>query len=88
MKQEINYPKYFKCKHCILAFVAKDKMFKLAPIGSNKNPGLTLDHYTTRTSVLNQWPKHDFKEITETEFIDLYKKFYNAYLEKLLSWPK
>lgn len=82
LKQE-DYPRYFKTGRTLLAFTGPDKMFKIEPIGSNKNPGVCIDHYITRNMVLRHFPYSHRDEISASEFSDLYKRLFNAYLEKI-----
>lgn len=82
-----EFPRYFKDGSKLLAFVAKDKMFKIEPIGSNKNPGVTIDHYITRSMVRKHWPGEWYKkELTKKEFSELLHKVYGAYINKIVEW--
>jgi hypothetical protein len=82
-----EFPCYFKDGRTLLAFVEKDKMFKIEPIGSNKNSGVTIDHYTTRSMVRKHWPDYAWtKQLTKREFTDLLHKLYGAYIDKITSW--
>ncbi len=82
-----DFPRYFKDGNLLLAFVAKDKMFKVAPIGSNKNTGVTIDHYITRNMVRKHWPLNTYqKELTKNEFAELLKKLFGAYISKITDY--
>lgn len=72
--KQSDFPKYFKDGNKLLAFVEKDKMFKIEPIGSNKNPGVTIDHYITRT------------ELSKQDFGVLLQKLYGSYINKIIEW--
>lgn len=77
-----SYPKYFKKGNTLLAFVSPTEMYKIEAIGSNKNEGITIDHYITRTMVLKHWGGLEIKPLT---FKDLVTRLYKAYIEKILS---
>lgn len=82
-----EFPRYFKDGSTLLAFVEKDKMFKIEAIGSNKNPGVTIDHYITRAMVRKHWPDRYWnKELTKKEFSELLQRLYGAYIDKIVSW--
>ena len=82
-----EFPRYFKDGNTLLAFVEKDKMFKIEPIGSNSNPGVTIDHYITRSMVRKHWPYEWYKkELTKDEFTKLLQKLYGAYIDKIVNW--
>lgn len=82
-----HFPRYFKDGHKLLAFVDKDKMFKIEPIGSNKNPGVTIDHYITRKMVNSHWPSNVWnKELTKGEFESLLDTLFSAYIDKIINW--
>lgn len=83
LKQD-EYPRYFKTSKALLAFTGPDKMFKIENIGSNMNPGVTIDHYTTRNMVLKHWPSVFF-EIRKEEFMEMFEKLYAAYLKKMIA---
>ena len=81
-----EYPIYFKCTDKLLAFTAKDKMYKIEAVGSNHNPGVTIDHYTTRNMVLKHWPFRALeKKVSQSEFKMLMQKLFNAYVNKITS---
>lgn len=80
-----DYPMFFKMENKLLAFVAKDVMFKIEPIGSNTNPGVTIDHYVTRKMVLRHFPRNGV-QLSREEFEQLFLKLYKAYLHKIITW--
>jgi hypothetical protein len=81
-----EYPFYFRSNKTLLAFVAKDKMFKVEAIGSNKNPGVTIDHYITRNMVLKHWPGTSVGAIDKRQFETLLKKLFDSYIDKILNY--
>lgn len=78
-----DFPQYFKQGNQLLAFIAKDKMYKIEPIGSNKNPGVTIDHYITRNMVLKHYPNHG-TAIAPYEFKQILNKLYKAYIDVIV----
>ena len=80
--KQSEYPKYFKTEHSLLAFMGPDKMFKVENIGSNKNPGITIDKYITRNMVLKHWPS-PFHEISKEEFKKTVQRLYSAVIEHM-----
>ena len=78
-----EYPRYFLTKGCLLAFHSKDKMYKIAAIGSNTNAGVTIDYYKTRTMVLKYWP-HYTDEINADEFKKRMERLFSAYINKII----
>ena len=84
--KQSDFPKYFQEGTKLLAFVEKDKMFKIEPIGSNKNPGVTIDHYITRNMVLKHFPGKTAKELSKQQFADLLRKLYGSYIDKIIEW--
>jgi hypothetical protein len=83
--KQSDFPKYFKDGNKLLAFVEKDKMFKIEPIGSNKNPGVTIDHYITRKMVLKHYP-YRATELSKQQFADLLHRLYGSYINKIIDW--
>jgi hypothetical protein len=84
--QQTQYPRFFKTNKYLLAFISKDKMYKIENIGSNTNEGITIDFYKTRKMVLSYWPANYFKcEITALEFEQFYMKLFTAYKYKILA---
>lgn len=81
--KEHEFPRYFNLKGKLLAFISKDKMYKIEPIGSNMNPGVTIDHYITRAMVLKHWPTHQFEEISQQQFRDLLTRLFTGYINKI-----
>lgn len=82
--RQSEYPQYFKDSNALFAFVAPDKMFIIGPWGSNKNPGVTIDHYVTRNMVLKHWRESRLK-ITEEEFKRLAEKVFTTYIDKIVN---
>lgn len=78
-----EFPKYFKHGNKLLSFISKDEMYKIEPIGSNNNPGVTIDHYMTRNMVLKHWPFRA-QELTSEQFKKLLQKLFSAYIEKIV----
>lgn len=83
MDKNTRYPVYFIAGKTLLAFIDKDKVYKIAPIGSNSNQGVTIDFYTTRRMVIQLWPKHNFVDIPVEKFKELYNKLFGSYLNKI-----
>lgn len=85
MSKDEKYPIYQYCpKSGLMAFISKDKMFRVLNIGSNVgNQGVTLDRYTTRKMVLKHNLSSDYN-ITEGKFIELYNKIYKKYLDIII----
>lgn len=83
-----EYPFYFRSNKTLLAFVAKDKMFKVEAIGSNKNPGVTIDHYITRNMVLKHWPGGSGEAIDERHFEILLQRLFDSYIDKIVNYEK
>lgn len=83
--QKEEYPKYFKTPKRLLAFVAPDRMYKIEAIGSNTNPGVTIDHYITRKMVLSHYPRGTGYEVTSSEFEELLKRLFDAYIDKIVN---
>ncbi len=84
--KQSDFPKYFKQGSKLLAFVEKDKMFKIEPIGSNKNPGVTIDHYITRNMVIKHYPGRSATELSKHQFVELLNKLYESYIDKIANW--
>lgn len=82
--KEEDFPRYFRSGTKLLAFISKDKMYKIEPIGSNKNPGVTIDHYITRNMVIKHWPGKG-GELTKLQFKELMNKLFLAYIDKILT---
>ena len=80
-----EFPVYFILPGKALAFLSKDKMYKVEPIGSNKNPGVTIDHYITRSMVVKHWPQHNEKRSSPEEFKLVMSKLFTAYINKIVS---
>lgn len=78
-----DYPKYFIQSKTLLAFTAKDKMFKIEPVGTNSNPGVAIDHYTTRNMVIKHYPGSRGNEVSKEEFSKVYEKLFKAYLTNI-----
>lgn len=79
-----EYPRYFITGKTLLAFTAKDKMFKIEPIGTNMNLGVTIDRYVTRNMVIKHWPGNLSQEVSDSVFSYTYKKLFDAYLVNIL----
>lgn len=80
-----DFPQYFKTKSCLLAFVDKDKMYKIQAIGSNTNDGVTIDYYTTRNMVLKHYPvPGSAEELTEEQIKNLLQSLFNRYISKII----
>lgn len=68
-----------------MAFTGPDKMYIITNGGSNKNPGVCLDHYITRRMVIKYYPgKYSGHRITAEQFKAQYEKLYAAYLTRIL----
>lgn len=78
-----GFPCYFKTDQALLAFTAKDQMYKVEMIGSNKNPGCTVDHYITRNMVIKHWPPSYYK-ITAEQFAKYYTELFNSILQRIV----
>jgi len=80
-----EYPRYYNTGNRLLAFVTPSKMYKIEAIGSNKNPGVTIDYYITRNMVLRHWPGvgADKGEVSKEHFKHLINKLYKGYFDKI-----
>lgn len=78
-----EYPVYFREKGKLLAFTAKDRMYKIEPIGSNKNPGVTIDHYITRNMVLKHYPISSEK-VTAEQFKKTLTNLFESYIDRIV----
>lgn len=85
MKKVERYPLYVQTKHCLYAFVAKDKMYKIAMIGSNKNAGCTVDFYITRRMVLKHLNYYGGTIITEAEFKKMYDQLFASVFDRIVN---
>jgi len=82
MTKTWTYPRYMKCKDGLKAFIAPDKMFLIRNIGTNMNPGVSIDHYITRRMVLKHATDGDL--ITKDEFERLYNQLFSLTLKFML----
>lgn len=79
-----EYPKYFNTGSKLLAFISPTEMYKIEPIGSNKNPGVTIDHYNTRKMVIKHYPSSYIAEYTRAEFKSTLTRLYDVFFDKIL----
>ncbi len=83
LTQKETYPKYYRRDGYLIAIKSAKKMYKIEPRGSNKNEGITIDHYITRKMVLKYYGSG--QEVSAAVFKDLVVKLYQAYIEKIIS---
>jgi hypothetical protein len=82
-----EYPMYFKKDRMLYAFVGKDKMFKIEPRGTNKNNGVAIDHYITRSMVIKHMSTcSPYDKITVSEFTNLVARLFNQYISKIINY--
>jgi len=80
-----DFPQYFAESGKLLAFISRDKMYKIEPIGSNKNPGVTIDHYITRNMVIKHYPRYSNRDqLTSIEFKRRLDRLFSAYISKIV----
>lgn len=79
-----KYPLYFMSGKLLLAFVAPDKMYKIEPIGTNKNEGVAIDHYKTRKMVLKHWGSAT-SQVSVSEFEITVLRLFSAYIAKIIN---
>lgn len=84
MEKDQEFPVYKKGNKRLYAFISNKEMYKIEMIGSNKNEGCTIDHYTTRKMVLKHWNGAD-EVISEFAFEYLYGKFFHVIKNKILN---
>lgn len=77
------YPRYFKSDKYLLAFIGPADMYKIEPRGTNKNEGLAVDHYITRTMVLKYYGHGDI--ISRQQFRDLVTNLFHLTTQKICS---
>lgn len=80
-----DYPKYFKTKDALLAFIKPSEVYVISNRGSNSgNIGIVIDFYKTRKMVLSYWPYPYYAPITADQFRAIYNQLFKAYLDKII----
>lgn len=81
-----EYPMYFREKGKLLAFTAKDKMYKIEPIGSNHgSTGVTIDHYITRNMVIKHFPASRYaQKVAPEDFKKTLTNLFESYIDRIV----
>lgn len=84
MKKTETFPAYFLRKDGeMCAITAPNKMYLIKKEGTNRNAGITIDHFITRNQVRKYYGAG--AEITREQFIAAYEALYSHYLQGILA---